>query len=131
MSYNLFLLVLVHHKTQKIVGTMPLYLALTFSGTQNKGFCFKEANCDTCDKKWDTHDAVSLGLFWTAFSQNIGTLLLAGPFWKQIMYCCFGHFVASTILLDVTEITKIIVLFLFVLTHVMLFQHTPAEKLLE
>ena len=37
---NLFLLVLIHQKSHKIVHTTPLHLAFTFPETQNEGLCF-------------------------------------------------------------------------------------------
>ena len=82
MSENLFLLVLIHQRSQKIVGTSPLHLALTFPKTQNEGVCFRKAKCDTGDTKCDTHDAAFLELFLLncIFVQNVGTVLLAGFF---------------------------------------------------
>ena len=52
---------------------MALYLAFIFYGTQSKGFCLRDAQCDP-------HDAVFLELFlqYCIFSKSIGTVLLAG-----------------------------------------------------
>ena len=64
-------------------------------------------------KKCDTCNTAFLGTIFSElyFSQKIGTVLLAGVFLKQIMYCRFGCFKGNIVLLDATEITNIAVSF--------------------
>ena len=61
---------------------MPLHLAFIFPEIKNEVFCFRIANCDTCDKKCNTRDAAFLELFLLncIFVQNGATVLLAGLF---------------------------------------------------
>ena len=79
-------------------------------------------------KKCDSCDTTFLDLFFqVAF------------FPKKLVQCCwqvfmkadnvlpFVHLAENTILLDMTEITNLPkLLFLFLVTHITLFQHTPA-----
>ena len=44
-------------KVSENSGCYASVLDFDFSETQNKGFCFSEASCDTHDKKCDTYDA--------------------------------------------------------------------------
>ena len=94
MSQNLVFMVPIHQRSQKIVGTVPLYLNLTFSGTQSKGICFREGNCDTCDKNV-TRDATFLELFLLncIFYQKIGTRVVGRSFLKaNNVFPCWSFF---------------------------------------
>ena len=79
--------------------------------------------CDTCNNAF-----LELFPLNCIFVQNIGTVLLASLFLKQIMYCLLVILWETFFSLLRLKWPKL--LFLFNVTHVTLFQHTPAKQLL-